>query len=256
MDNNKIDKFTFYELYADILQGLDDTSAGKLVSYICEFEFADTKPTDNEMTDKENFYWSNLSDMLEEVKETECAGKKPKKYNLQSEHFTFYDTYYKAMKLMNMKKRGTFIKAICAYMFGREELKFEDKTIQGYFNLCKRKMDLSKKRKNSASRGKGLRSSISAGKDEQRTIEVEEQQPVPSTEEQNASTRREELTYSDFRKAYPDIQGKLFGMAERYITALDWTKVAAKVESDEELRKERDIFYLVKTYSRKYAQKG
>ena len=117
-------------------------------------------------------------------------------------------------------------------------------------------MDLSKKRKNSASRGKGLRSSISAGKDEQRTIEVEEQQPVPSTEEQNASTRREELTYSDFRKAYPDIQGNLFGMAERYITALDWTKVAAKVESDEELRKERDIFYLVKTYSRKYAQKG
>ena len=67
-----------------ILQGLDDTSAGKLVSYICEFEFADTKPEDSEMTDKENFYWSNLSDMLEEVKETECAGKKPKKYNLQS----------------------------------------------------------------------------------------------------------------------------------------------------------------------------
>ena len=52
MDNNKIDKFTFYELYADILQGLDDTSAGKLVSYICEFEFADTKPADGEMTDK------------------------------------------------------------------------------------------------------------------------------------------------------------------------------------------------------------
>ena len=256
MDNNKIDKFTFYELYADILQGLDDTSAGKLVSYICEFEFADTKPTDNEMTDKENFYWSNLSDILEEVKETECAGKKPKKYNLQSEHFTFYDTYYKAMKLMNMKKRGTFIKAICAYMFGREELKFEDKTIQGYFNLCKRKMDLTKKRKNSASRGKSLRHSPSAGQDEQRTIEVGKQQPVPLTEEQNTPIRREELTYSDFRKAYPDIQGNLFGMAERYITALDWTEVAAKVETDEELRKEKDIFYLVKTYNRKYAQKG
>lgn len=140
-------------------------------------------------------------------------------------------------------------------MFGREELKFEDKTLQGYFNLCKRKMDLSKKRKNSASRGKGLRSSTSAGKDEQRTIEVEEQQPVPLTEEQNTLIQREELTYSDFRKAYLDIQGKLFGMAERYITALDWTEVAAKVESDEELRKERDIFCLVKTYNRKYTQK-
>ena len=140
-------------------------------------------------------------------------------------------------------------------MFGREETKFEDKTIQGYFNLCKRKMDLTKKRKNSASRGKGLRRGTSAAKDEQRSMEVEEQQPVPSTEEQNTPTQREELTYSDFRKAYPDIQGKLFGMAERYITALDWTEIAAKVESDEELRKEKDIFCLVKTYNRKYVQK-
>jgi len=256
MDNNKIDKFTFYKLYADILQGLDDTSAGKLASYICEFEFADTKPTDGEMTDKENFYWSNISDILKEVKETERTGKIPKKYNLQSEHFTFYETYYNAMKLMNKKKRGTFIKAICAYMFENEEPKFEDKTIQGYFNLCKRKMDLTKKRKNSASRGKSSRSSTSAAKDKLKDIEVEEQQSVPFTEEQNVPTRREELTYSDFRKAYSDIQGNLFGMAERYITALDWTDVAAKVETDEELRKERDIFYLVKIYNRKYVQKG
>ncbi len=224
-------------------------------SYICEYEFADTKPADGEMTDKENFYWSNISDILKEVKETECAGKKPKKYNLQSEYFTFYETYYNAMKLMNKKKRGTFIKAICAYMFENEEPKFEDKTIQGYFNLCKRKMDLTKKRKNSASRGKSSRSSTSAAKDECKVLEVEEQQSVPFTEEQIAPTPREELTYSDFRNAYSDIQGKLFGVAERYITVLDWTDVAAKVETDEELRKERDIFCLVKTYIRKYVQK-
>lgn len=255
MDNNKIDKFTFYELYADILQGLDDASAGKLASYICEFEFADTKPADGEMTDKENFYWSNISDILKEVKETECAGKKPKKYNLQSEHFTFYETYYNAMKLMNKKKRGTFIKAICAYMFENEETKFEDGTILGYFNLCKRKMDLTKKRKTSASRDKRLRSSASAAKEECKVLEVEEQQPVPSTEEQIEPIPRKELTYSDFRKAYSDIQGNLFGIAERYITVLDWTDVAAKVESDEELRKERNIFCLVKTYIRKYVQK-
>ena len=86
-------------------------------------------------------------------------------------------------------------------------------------------------------------------------MEVEEQQPAPLTEEQIEPIPRKELTYSDFRKAYPDIQGNLFGMAERYITALDWTEVAAKVETDEELRKERDIFYLVKTYIRKYVQK-
>ena len=44
-------------------------------------------------------------------------------------------------------------------------------------------------------------------------------------------------------------------MGERYITALDWTEVATKVESDEELRKQKDIFYLEKTYNRKYVQK-
>ena len=103
-------------------------------------------------------------------------------------------------------------------------------------------MDLSKKRKNSASRGKGLRSSTSAGKDEQRTIEVEDQQPALLTEEQIEPIPRKELTYSDFRKAYPDIQGNLFGMAERYITALDWTEVAAKVESDEETEKRERYF--------------
>ena len=225
---------------------MDDTSAGKLVSYICEFEFADTKPADGEMTDKENFYWSNISDILKEVKETERAGKIPKKYNLQSEHFTFYETYYNAMKLMNKKKRGTFIKAICAYMFENEETKFENKTIQGYFNLCKRKMDLSKKRKNSASRRKSSRSSTSAAKDECKVLEVEDQQSVPFTEEQIAPTPREELTYSDFRNAYSDIQGKLFRVAERYITVLDWTDVAAKVETDEELRKENVSLPLLK----------
>lgn len=36
---------------------------------------------------------------------------------------------------LGKKKRGTFIKAICAYMFENEETKFENKTIQGYFNL-------------------------------------------------------------------------------------------------------------------------
>ena len=73
-------------------------------SYICEYEFADTKPADGEMTDKENFYWSNISDILKEVKETERAGKIPKKYNLQSEHFTFYETYCKSSGSLVVKR--------------------------------------------------------------------------------------------------------------------------------------------------------
>ena len=117
-----MEQFTFYELYADILQSMDDVSAGKLASCICAYEFEGREPAE-ELSDKENFYWSNIADILQEVKETESAGKIPKKYNLQSGHFTFYETYYNAMKLLNVRKRGVFVKAICAYMFGNEEPK-------------------------------------------------------------------------------------------------------------------------------------
>lgn len=101
-----MEQFTFYELYADILQSMDDVSAGKLSSCICAYEFEDREP-EKELSDKENFYWSNIADILQEVKETESAGKIPKKYNLQSRHFTFYETYYNAMKLMNICKRNS-----------------------------------------------------------------------------------------------------------------------------------------------------
>ena len=34
-----MEQFTFYELYADILQSMDDVSAGKLARCICAYEF-------------------------------------------------------------------------------------------------------------------------------------------------------------------------------------------------------------------------
>ena len=232
-----MEQFTFYELYADILQGTDDVSAGKLASCICAYEFEDREP-DGEMTDKERFYWSNIADILKEVKETERAGKKPKKYDLQSRHFTFYETYYNAMKLLNVRKRGIFVKAICAYMFEDKPPAFEDKTIQGYFNLCKRKMDVSKKRKVSGSTGGTREKRIYAASP------IEDATPTP----------QEMLTYGDFRAAYPDIQGNLFGTGQAYESALDWSDVALKFETDEELRKERNIYYLAKKYEQKYGQ--
>ena len=235
-----MEQFTFYELYADILQSMDDVSAGKLASCICAYEFEDKEPA-GELSDRENFYWSNIADILKEVKETERAGKVPKKFNLQSRHFTFYETYYNAMKLLNVRKRGIFVKAICAYMFGNEELKFADRTIQGYFNLCKRKMDFSKKRKASGRTGGAQKK------------KAEDTAPTPQGIQ--TDTPQGTLTYEDFRAAHSDIQGSLFGTAERYKSDLDWDDVAAKYETDEELKKERNIFYLVRSYEQKYMQK-
>ena len=241
-----MEQFTFYEWYADILQSMDDISAGKLANCICAYEFEDREPME-QLSDKEDFYWSNIASILKEVKETESIGKIPKKYNLQSKHFTFYETYYKAMKLMNTRKQGIFVKAICAYMFGNEEPKFEDGTMQGYFTLCKRKMDVSKKRKASGRTGGAQKKKVDA---------------VPLTEKAVSEFQRTEtvtlpkmLTYEDFRNAYPDIQGSLFGSAERYKSELDWSDVSAKYEMDEELQKERNIFHLARRYEQKYSQK-
>ena len=85
-------QFTFYKLYSDILDGMNDTDAGKFAMRICEYELEDKLP-EEELSGKERFYWSNISDMLAEVKEAESSSKSLKKFNLRSEHFTFYETY-------------------------------------------------------------------------------------------------------------------------------------------------------------------
>ncbi len=77
MEQKQLKQFTFYDLYADILSGLNDMDAGKFAKRICEYEFENAEPTDV-MTDKEVFYWSNISDMLAEVKEIEMPGKMPR----------------------------------------------------------------------------------------------------------------------------------------------------------------------------------
>ena len=235
MEQKQLKQFTFYDLYADIVNGLNDVDAGKFAKRICEYEFENTEPTDV-MTDKEVFYWSNISDMLSEVKEIEVQGKMPKKYNLRAKHFTFYDTYFNAMKLLNDRQCGMFVKAICEYMFGDATPNFNDKTMQGYFNLCKRKMDISKQRK----------SVVTSGGNAKKKLNKEtEEGKIPA----------EIMTYEQFRQKYIEIQGELYGSAERYKTALDWTDVAAKVERDMDLQSEANIYRLTQKYVQRYGEK-
>ena len=252
-------QFTFYKLYSDILDGMNDTDAGKFAMRICEYEFEDKQP-EEELSGKERFYWSNISDMIAEVKEAESSGKSLKRYNLRSEHFTFKETYFDAMKLLKGGDLGAFVKAICAYMFRGEEVQFKDKEIQGYYNLCKLKMDVSKKRKSSGSRGGKAKCGVT--KIEASAIQETDKQPVMPqdmpqiTSVKELSEPKESMTYEQFRSAYPDIQGNLYGASERYITDLNWADVAAHFEADEELGKVRNIYYLARGYEQKYGQKG
>lgn len=252
-------QFTFYKLYSDILDGMDDTDAGKFAMRICEYEFED-KQSEEELSGKERFYWSNISDMLADVKEAENSGKSLKKFNLRSEHFTFKETYFDAMKLLKGGDLGTFVKAICAYMFRGEEVQFKDKEIQGYYNLCKLKMDVSKKRKYSESRGGKAKCGVTKIKEsaEQETnkqlVTLPDMPQITPIVEQ--SKLKDDMTYEQFRSAYPGIQGNLYGASERYITDLNWADVAAMFEADEELGKVRNIYYLARNYEQKYVQKG
>lgn len=252
-------QFTFYKLYSDILDGMNDTDAGKFAMRICEYEFEDKQP-EEELSGKERFYWSNISDMLAEVKEAESSGKSLKKFNLRSEHFTFIETYFDAMKLLKGNELGAFAKAICAYMFRGEEVQFKDKEIQGYYNLCKLKMDISKKRKSCGSRGGKAKCGVTKFEEsaEQETnkqpVTPQDMSQITPFEEQSES--KEDMTYEQFRSAYPGIQGNLYGASERYITDLNWADVAAKFEADEELGKVRNIYYLARNYEQKYGQKG
>ena len=108
------------------------------------------------------------------------------------------------------------------------------------------KMDVSKKRKASGRTG-GMRE-----KNANAASMMETTAPTPQGTEEDAP--QEILPYEDFRAAYPDIQGDLFGTGQAYETALDWSDVALKFETDEELRKERNIYYLAKKYEQKYGQ--
>ncbi len=243
-------QFTFYKLYSDILDGMNDTDAGKFAMRICEYEFEDKLP-EEKLSGKERFYWNNIADMLEEIKEAKSSGRSLKKYNLRSEHFTFYETYFDAMKLLKSSDAGTFVKAICGYMFQGTEPQFKDVSMQGYFNLCRMKMDISKKRKSNGSKG-GINK-----KRKMLPLETDgmTKNDLPVQEGSVEEVFPLPLTYEQFRSAYLDVQGDLFGSAERYKTDLDWGDVAAKYDADEELKNVRNIFQLVRRYEQKYSQK-
>lgn len=151
MEEKRLKQFTFYDLYYESLKGLSDEAAGRMAKNICKFMFSnETIPEPQD--DRENFFWSNIKDVLEEVKRIEESGRKPKNLNEKMPHFVFIDTYGKALKLMTDAESGQYIKAICEYMFFGTERKLKP-PVDMYFSLAKKKLELSRKRKSSGSKG-------------------------------------------------------------------------------------------------------
>lgn len=124
MEQKQLTQFTFYDLYWDLIKQSDDGAAGRLIQNICKYMFTD-EPITESQDDKENFFWSNIVDLLEEDKQIEMSGKQPKNLNAKMRHFTFVDTYYKAIKMMTEAESGQYVKAVCDYIFDGTEHCFE-----------------------------------------------------------------------------------------------------------------------------------
>ena len=151
MENRQLTKFTFYDLYGELLEQLEDDAAGRFATLICEYMLTDKEIVPPE-DDRENYFWCNIEDILAEDKRIEKSGKIPKTLNAKMRHFTFLERYYKGMKLMHDDERGVFIKAICAYMFSGVEMKLKS-PVQGYFALAKKTLNLSQIRKRVGTKG-------------------------------------------------------------------------------------------------------
>ena len=204
MEQKQLTQFTFYDLYWELIRQSDDASAGRLIRNICQYMFT-SEEVHEPQDDKENFFWSNIVDLLEEDKQIEMLGKQPKNLNAKMRHFTFVDTYYKAIKLMTEIESGQYIKAICEYMFNGTESKLKS-PVDAYFALAKRKLELSRTRKKVGSIG---------GKQER----------IKLTDEAiNKRTNKGDyqVTFDEFMSLHPNIQNDIFASHKNLLDGVDW----------------------------------
>lgn len=148
----KLTRFTFYDMYWNVIKNAKDEEIGWFIKAVCAFVFDDV-PMAPPKTPQEDYYQSCILSELTEVKRIETQGKVPKKYNQKMLHFAFLDVYYKAIKLMNDVDCGQFLKALCSYMFdGKEPTKLKP-PVDSYFAFAKLKLELSKLRATSGKKG-------------------------------------------------------------------------------------------------------
>ena len=107
MEQNQLKQFTFYVLYAELMEVLNDEERGKLLRRMCEYIFTDGEK--KELTDKKLIYlWGNMMDYLDADKQAQLNGKTLRVSN-KMRHFTFYRNFYEAVELMEDKQAGQYI---------------------------------------------------------------------------------------------------------------------------------------------------
>ena len=213
--SRQIKQFQFYDFYAGMLNGLNDEESGRMARLMCEYMFTDSIVPDVK-DDKERFYWGNIVDVLIESKENEINGKQSTGLNRKMKHFTFQDNFYDAIKLLDDKQSGQYIKAICGYMFDNKTPTLKPPS-DSFFTLAKRKLDLSKTRKRIGSKG---------GKTEKIPVTVEQVNAADTM-------RGQSIGMDGFLKRNPHVKNDIYKSSMHLTSCIDWTTLDCELPYSE-----------------------
>ena len=224
-----MEKFTFYSIYADILKNMTEEEANSFATAICRYEFEDKLPTEW-TTDVQEFYWSTIADMLQEIKAVESKDEKIKKYSYKFKHFEFKRSYYNALKLLPAEKHAAFVLGLYDFFAEGRQPKFGDRTMKLYFDAC----------------------TINAPKKRCGKAKAKDRATADCPANIPKQTQTEAMTYGQFKTLHPDLDGELYSSGERYINSTDWADLNSKLSTDTELANQKHIYYLIKKYEQKY----
>lgn len=195
----------------------DDATRGQFMKAICRFMFEE-KPVKPPKGNKSEYFWENIIDVMTESKEAEKNGKRPKRLNLKMKHFTFQYAYYKAILLMTDEEIWQYIKAIYGYMVDCVEPTDLSNNVALYFNLAKRKFDISKTRSAIGTCG---------GKSQKQTAE---------------------MTLEQFLSAHPHIRNNLYGNAVELVKGKDFSVLSDKLKASSKWASEQSLYKILSHY--------
>jgi len=211
-------QFTFYEIYKDVMEMLDDDATrGQFMKAICKFMFEE-EPVKPPKGNKSEYFWENIIDVMTESKEAEKNGKRPKRLNMKMKHFIFQYAYYKAILLMTDEEIWQYIKAIYGYMVDGVEPKDLSNNVALYFNLAKRKLDISKTRSVVGRHGGKSRKQIG------------------------------EMTLEQFLSVHPHIRNNLYGNASDLVNGKKYALLSDKLKASSKWASEPSLYKILSHY--------
>ena len=167
---------------------------------------------------KSEYFWENIIDVMMESKEAEKNGKRPKRLNMKMKHFTFQCAYYKAILLMTDEEIWQYIKAIYGYMVDGVEPTDLSNNVALYFNLAKRKLDISKTRSVVGKHGGKLRKQTAA------------------------------ITLEQFLSVNPHIRNNLYGNAVELVKDKDFSVLSDKLKASSKWANEPSLYKILSHY--------